>query len=157
MFICGVLKHVHTHTAKLSLWQYLNSKLTQREKITHLPIVLSTSKPNPFEDFPALCISASFLPSSAWWLKRTMNPWNLNIGSLVRISSFINHLAASWSKIYKLHDDIRSTCWQCPNLFDTRIYVTTKYLSIYLYTKKEEEVFHLLCVAWGHGWFWFHT
>ena len=31
-------------------------------QILYLPMVLLTSKPKPFSDFPALCISASFLP-----------------------------------------------------------------------------------------------
>ena len=34
-----------------------------RVLVKYLPMVLSTSKPKPFSDFAALCISASFLPS----------------------------------------------------------------------------------------------
>ena len=45
---------------------YNNNDNFHEEGALNLPMVLSTSKPNPLLDFPALCISASFLPKSDW-------------------------------------------------------------------------------------------
>jgi hypothetical protein len=76
--------------------------------VAYLPMVFSTSKPKPLLDFPALCISASFLPRTDWQAR------NYYYGAqdfVIRSTFYETHLIASRStKFDEFHNDERTTC-----------------------------------------------
>lgn len=62
----------------------------------HLPMVLSTSKPKPLSDFPALCISPSFLPNTDWGCTIDRNNESHRTTFSRKITDFV---AFTWSPL----------------------------------------------------------